>query len=73
MVGSRRVTLHEVEGVGRGGGWRVTVVKSGDQVVGGWEGGVQVAWKQWRVVSHVIDRECWRMLEKGESKVKRDG
>ena len=61
----RRVMLHEVDGVGRGGGWRVMVVLSGDQLVGGWEGGVQVVWEQWRALSQVMDRECSRMFEKG--------
>ena len=74
MVGSMRVMLHEVEGAGRRGGWRVTVVLSGDQLVGGWEGGVQVVEEQWMALSQLMDRECSRILEKGgESKVNETG
>ena len=66
--------MHEVDGGGRGGRWRVTVVKSGDHVAGGWEGGPQVVEEQWMTLSQVMDRECSRMLVKGEeSKVKEMG
>ena len=35
----------------------MTVVKSGDHVAGGWEGGPQVVEEQWRAVSQEIERE----------------
>ena len=35
----------------------MTDVPSGDQMGGGWEGGVQVVEKQWMALSQVMERE----------------